>query len=466
MTMMDIKTLSPPLTVCAIALLASCGGKSGDTAPANNCAAPSAEAGNSQTLPLGAEITLNGGNSTVCDDYKAHQVSFTWGFDRVPSDSDVDDASLSDNGSSTADKPSFVPDVPGEYVLALRVSDPVTASSPDYVVITIVSDDMPPVADCGADKIGTVGVASVLNGRGSYDPEGAELAFSWGVSSTPECSTITTSSLFDQGTPRPSIVPDCDGLYVLSLVISDGLNWSNPDYCTVDVRSDNRSPVAEAGAGGVLPACAENPFQLSGWESYDPDGDAMTYSWSVVSSPPGADSAAYGFDDDTHVAPHFTWDRAGEWTFQLQVSDAYQTSSPDIVTYIMGAEGDNNSPTANAGGDQTVLVEAACSTSSYVFTCEDCPETMYTLDGSGSSDPDGDTLQYEWSELSGALEFTGTTTPVTNIIFPANAAEHEVNLESDYEVQLDVNDCTLADDDRITLTYTCRGEYVPPELPY
>ncbi len=464
--MMDIKNPSNALTIGTLALLASCGGKTGDTAPANNCAAPLAEAGESQTLPLGAQITLNGSDSTVCDDYKAHQIAFTWGFDRVPSDSEVDDSALSDNGSSTADKPSFVPDVPGEYVLSLRVSDPGTASDPDYVVVTIVSDDLPPVANCGEDKFGTVGIATTMNGRASNDPEGARIAYTWGISSTPECSSLGSTSIFDQGTPAPSIVPDCNGLYVLSLVVSDGLQWSDPDYCTVDVRSDNAAPIAEAGSGGVLPACTENPFQLSGWESYDPDGDEMTYSWSVVSAPPGADPAMYGFDEPTNVAPFFTWDRSGEWTFQLQVSDAHQTSSPDIVTYIMGAEGENNSPTANAGGDQTVLVEAVCSTSSYVFTCEDCPETLYTLDGSSSSDPDGDTLQYEWSELSGTLEFTGTTRPVTNIVFPSSAAEHEVNLTTEYDVQLDVNDCTLSDDDRITLTYTCRGEYVPPELPY
>ena len=136
------------------------------------------------------------------------------------------------------------------------------------------------------------------------------------------------------------------------------------------------------------------------------------------------------------------------------------------MTYIVGDVADNNSPTANAGGDQTVLVEALCSTSSYVFTCDECPITYYTLDGSGSSDPDGDTLQYNWSELSGTLGFTGTTSPVTNIIFPTSPAEHEVNLTTEYEIQLDVNDCTRDDDDRITLTYICRGEYVPPELPF
>jgi len=464
--MMDTKPTHFWLTASALALMVGCGGKDGDTAAANSCALPVAEAGDSQILPLGSSIGLSASASTHCSEYKPFQITYTWGFDRIPADSAVNLGALSENASSTADRPTFVPDVPGEYVLSLRVSDPINASSPDFVVITIVSDDLPPIADCGGDRLGTVGVATTMNGRASTDPEGARLGFTWGISSAPDCSALTSTSLFDQGTPAPSIVPDCDGLYILSLVVSDGLQWSEPDYCTVDVRSDNAAPVAEAGSGGSLPACTENPFKLSGWESYDPDGDPMTYAWSVVSAPPGADPAVYGFNDPTQVAPHFTWDRAGEWSFQLQVSDPYQTSSPDLVTYIVGDVADNNSPTANAGGDQTVVVEGLCATSSYVFTCEECPSTYYSLDGSGSSDPDGDTLQYNWSELSGTLAFTGTTTPVTNVILPASPAEHEVNISIEYEIQLDVNDCTREDDDRITLTYTCRGEYVPPEIPF
>ena len=45
----------------------------------------------------------------------------------------------------------------------------------------------------------------------------------------------------------------------------------------------------------------------------------------------------------------------------------------------------NNSPTADAGPDQTGVWEGA----------------LVTLDGSGSSDPDGDTLRYRWNQYSG-----------------------------------------------------------------
>jgi hypothetical protein len=466
MDMMDSRTFKHLTILGAVALAVGCGGEEQKiTDGADDCAVPMAEAGKSQIFPLGTSVTVNGGNSTWCDSYKAYEITFTWGFDRVPADSEVTDAALSDNRSSIADRPTFVPDMPGEYVLSLRIADPKTASDPDFVVITISSDDLPPTADCGEDAYGTVGQSARLNGEDSSDPEGARLAYSWGVSSVPACSTVSTSNIYDQGTATPAIIPDCQGLYVMSLVVDDGLQWSEPDYCTIDVRSDNRAPVAEAGTGGTLPPCTSNPFSVSGWESYDPDGDSITYAWSVVSAPVGADAEVYGFSDPASVSPFFTWDLPGAWTFQLQVSDALQTSSPDVVTYIVGNADGNNSPTANAGGDQTVVVEGLCSTSSYVWTCEDCPQTMHEMDGTASTDPDGDTLQYTWAETGGTLDWTGTSTAVTNVILPGTPAEYEVDTETEYELQLDVNDCSLADEDRITLTHICRGIYVLPEIP-
>ena len=285
--MTDAQTAPSTFAIGALCVALGCGGSDAKIAEVGaDCSLPTAEAGPSLSAPIGAKITLNGNGSTWCDDFAAHEITFNWSFDRVPADSAVTEAAFSENLTSTANRPDFVPDVPGEYVISLRINDPSNASDPDYTVITVSSDDLPPIADCGADSYGRVGQATQLDGTESTDPEGARLGYTWGVSSVPECSRMTSTNIFDQGTANPSIIPDCQGLFVMSLVVDDGLQWSSTDYCTVDVRSDNRSPVAEAGAGGTLPPCTDNPFRLGGWESYDPDGDSLTYSWSVVSAPP------------------------------------------------------------------------------------------------------------------------------------------------------------------------------------
>jgi len=449
----------------ATVLAIGCGGKGDDSAGGTEdlgCDRPLAEAGDSQSLPLGARVTLDGSASTWCNTYEESQITYTWSFQGVPTDSSVGDASLSENRTSTATRPDFVPDVPGEYSLSLRINDPTNASEPDWIVVTISSDDVPPTADCGADQEGTVGHATTLNGSESFDPEGAEISYTWSVSSVPECSNLTSASLFDQGTVSPSVIPDCAGLYVASLVISDGLNWSEPDFCTIDVTADNRMPVAGAGVGGAVPACADNPFSLNGHASYDLDGDLLTYAWSVVSTPAGADPDVYGFSDPTAVGPFFTWDVPGEWSFRLQVHDGTLLSAPDVVTYIVTGEAGNNSPTANAGGDLTVEVIGECEiTTTYTWECSECPATTVELDGSGSSDPDGDTLSFAWAEASETLPFNSTSLALVQIELPAMDAEYEESTTQEYDIQLDVADCTLGDEDRITLTHICTGEFVP-----
>ena len=111
------------------------------------------------------------------------------------------------------------------------------------------------------------------------------------------------------------------------------------------------------------------------------------------------------------------------------------------------------------------MVEALCSTSSYVWTCDDCAVTTHALDGTGSSDPDGDTLSYNWSIDGDPLAWTSSTSAVANVILPAGPAEYDVDHTVEYDVQLDVNDCSLDDNDRITLTHICRGIYVLPDVP-
>jgi hypothetical protein len=111
------------------------------------------------------------------------------------------------------------------------------------------------------------------------------------------------------------------------------------------------------------------------------------------------------------------------------------------------------------------VVDANCSTSSYVWTCEDCPAISYPLDGTGSSDPDGDTLNYNWSVEDDALEWTSSTSAVANVLLPATPAEYDVDTTVEYDFTLSVNDCSLDDTDQMTLTHICRGIYVLPDIP-
>lgn len=454
------------ISTVACALLAGCEVEydkvtpSGDSGTGANCESPVANAGPDQTVSLGTTVTVDGSGSEVCQT-DAH--TYSWAFEAVPTDSAIDETALSDNKSATAVAVAFTPDVPGDYVLSLQVSDGEHSSPSDLVVITVTSDDAPPVADCGDNMAGEVDVRSTLDGSGSYDPEGAALTYAWSLASTPDCSALSSRDLYDDATAGPSIVPDCDGIFVLSLVVSDGFNWSEPDLCYVDVASDNRLPVADAGDSDELSPCIDATISLNGYGSYDLDGEPLTYQWSLVSAPSGSGASDADFSDATAAAPTFKLPDSpvveGAYTFQLQVSDGTEWSAPDIVTFVVLSESLNTPPVANAGDDQSIEAEADCTIGlSYSATCESCPEEELELDGTASYDPDGDDVTFLWSEATSTVDIALPSAPSTYVTVPEVPAEYRVDTVVTYDVTLAVTDaCDATGTDTMTITYQCTG---------
>jgi hypothetical protein len=83
---------------------------------------------------------------------------------------------------------------------------------------------------------------------------------------------------------------------------------------------------------------------------------------------------------------------SGSDTFAYQVSDATELSNIATVTIDVAAA--NFAPIANAGADQTVRLGS-----------------LVKLDGTGSSDPDNDSLSYSWTQTGGpSVNLTGDNT--------------------------------------------------------
>ncbi len=104
----------------------------------------------------------------------------------------------------------------------------------------------------------------------------------------------------------------------------------------------NRAPVASAGAD--LAVSANLPVQLDGSQSSDPDGDPITYSWTLT--PPAGSAAA--LDEPTSETPSFTPDVAGQYTVALVVNDGKDDSAADGATIT--AEDNTVSQTVGAAG--------------------------------------------------------------------------------------------------------------------
>lgn len=420
------------------------------------CDAPIADAGADLSVALGSAAELDASASTACDRLRDATV-YQWAIEGVPPDSALDISALSENDSADAVATRFTPDVPGDYTLSLVLNDSARESSPDFVVVRVGAGDLAPVADCGPDLSGRIGEAMVLDGSGSADPEGATLSYNWTMVEAPSCSALTSDNIYNGAGDEPSVVPDCDGIYTVGLVVSDGLQFSDPDICYLNVATNNRPPIANAGESVEFGVCSDNPFQLSGYASYDLDGDELSYRWSVLSAPAGSTVTEDAFDDLSSPEPRFVWDVSGTYVFQLQVSDGRTWSPPDIVTFAVDAEALNRRPIANAGGDLTVAITADCQSASYVVTCEDCEDATFDLDGSATFDPDGDRLSYRWTEPSGTIRITNPFGAVTDGTIAGRPASTSAVTTLNIPVSLEVSDCGISDDDTITVRYTCSG---------
>ncbi|MDH5331543.1 MAG: PKD domain-containing protein [Aquincola sp.] len=377
---------------------------------------PLADAGPAQSVLTGATVSLDGGASIDAD---GDTLAFAWTLTARPAGSQaVLDA------ASTA-TPSFVADVAGTYVASLAVSDGQATSAASTVTINASSGNTAPVAHAGTAQSVLTGATVTLNGGGSTDVDGDPLTYAWTLTTRPAGSAAVLSNA---NAVAPTFVADVAGSYVATLVVNDGKVNSAPATVTISAAVANAAPTANAGPAqnvgvGTL-------VTLDGRASSDPNGDAITFAWTLSTRPAGSVAT---LSNPTAAQPTFTPDVAGTYIATLVVSDGVLDSTPATVT-ITAAAG-NSAPVANAGPDKTVFVN-----------------DPVTIDGSGSFDADGDALTFNWSVIqrpsgsSLSLSASNTATPR----FTANTV-------GTYVLQLIVNDGQVSSNpDTVTISVVAR----------
>ena len=185
------------------------------TVPTTNTA-PTAVAGpNQRTIP-GGLIHLNG-NGSFDNNTPTNLLLYAWTFVSVPAGSA---ATLTGGNTMT---PSFTPDVSGDYVVRLVVTDQDALSSPPSLVT--IGENPAPTSDAGPDQLVIVGHLVALSGAGA-DPDGDPLTYAWDLTGVPAGSSASLSS---STLPNATFVADQPGVYTAQFTVSDLFGPGVPD---------------------------------------------------------------------------------------------------------------------------------------------------------------------------------------------------------------------------------------------
>jgi MYXO-CTERM domain-containing protein len=292
-----------------------------------------------------------------------------------------------------------------------------------------------PVADAGPDQTVDEGDTVTLSGSAT-DADNDPLTFSWVQTAGPAVSLSSTT------VAAPTFVaPSVNASTVLTfqLTANDGQGFST-DTVSITVRdaAQNSAPVANAGADQAVDE--GTTVTLDGRGSSDPDGNTLTYAWAQTAGTPTVTLAGANTAQPTFTAPNVTAD--AQITFTLTVSDGLLTHTDAVVITIRNVA-QNRAPVANAGSDQAVD-----------------EGTAVTLDGRGSTDPDGDTLTYAWTQTGGTptVTLTGANTAQPTFTAPSVTADTVLTFT------LTVSDGSLTHTDTVSITVrnVGQGQNNPP----
>jgi len=305
---------------------------------------PVADAGEDQWVTAG-EVQFDGSGSRDPD---GKIISYLWDF--------------GDGSKDEGISPVHVYRNPGAYTISLLVSDDsgtTTARTSDEMTVTV---NHLPVADAGPDQIGIPGQVIHFDGSASADPDGKINTFHWDFGDGTEAEGDKVSHSYSRS-----------GRYNVLLTVYDNSGHEGAmsfDEAEVVI---NQAPVAKiktplsliSGQFLIVPG---ETVRFDADSSYDSDGKIMLYQWEFSDPECGKQykpSAACTFKNP------------GIYTVSLTVTD--NSGTENSMAWDKAVIRVNHQPRADAGKN--------------IHT----NEHTVALDGTGSSDADGDPLTYLWN---------------------------------------------------------------------
>lgn len=277
----------------------------------------------------GVPVTLDGRDS---HSPAGKFLTFQWSIVMAPIGSAVTTASLANADTAT---PSFTPDVTGDYLLRLTVSDGVNSGSTDYVVSAETS--LPATTEpaswigpnAGTSMVASIGQTVQLDGSASSMGAPTD-AYSWSLQ-TPAGSKAKLSfkSIDPNMNQQPTFVPDVPGYYIASYGSGGGNNVAGPPgVSTVVITVGEKYSFAPAVELGTF----NSPPTSLAVADFNKDGKADV----VLQAPPtqmGNPNINVYFGSSTGLSPPQSVTNNAK---SILVADLTGLGAPEILTQLSG----------------------------------------------------------------------------------------------------------------------------------
>jgi len=308
---------------------------------------------NASSYLTGSNVYFDGRNSTDTD--VNDTIHYTWVSDR--------DGILSHAGNFNTSALSN-----GTHMITLFCDDGHGNNASLSIKIAILLQNVPPTADAGLDQTVFMNEPVEFLGSGS-DSDGSIVKFEW---------DFDGDGTFDWDSNENGPVYHTYttvGVFHPVFRVEDDRSGTASDSCNITVTYRNRPPIPDA--GDDRSGYTGEKITLDGTGSSDPDtayGDKIVeFNWTCVSHD-------VLLEDRDTANPYFTPDEAGIYKFILIVRDSNDAwSEHEDTVNVTITDRINLIPVADAGVDR----------SGYIGD-------TFILDGSGSHDPDGIIVGYEW----------------------------------------------------------------------
>lgn len=231
------------------------------------------------------------------------------------------------------------PDEPGaSATIEVTVTDTRGKRAVGSVVVQTESNNSPSINNTSATPaVVARGATSVIDVFAS-DPDGDALTYAW----TLDNAEWSYSGSGDQITLSAPSKPD--SMVTATVVVSDGFGGTASRSISVETET-NQAPTINSISAPSTGWIAPGDTVTLGADATDPDGDTLTYSWSITS---GWSAAGNGADVDV-TAPSTS---ATTGTLSVTVTDSYGATATDQIDLIT----QDVAPNSFAFTDQTGVV--------------------------------------------------------------------------------------------------------------